>query len=398
MQEYAKVSAEWIAQWPDSPMAWLIRLGAMTAAPDWTKEQLERVGDRYLKLAAEHPIGWTFTPAELRVAQAWVRHGIRLKDSVNMAEESLDQILLGPEEFSDLNAPPNAAEIVKGRQFGFDVGVWDSMSVIVEGASQLKDFDKARRMLGKMQGWLDENQFKKDDATSGYPQFQSLYLQNAGKLAEAEGHRVDAVALYTRAMAISFVHPDVRKRARALWDEQGGTEEGWEIATKRLPAPKPPERSPVGVAREFAAWTKTDMALPEASLRDSLGKTWSVSSLNGKTTFLNVWATWCAPCQEELPQIQKLYELSKERGDFQVMTFSVDENPGELEPFLKANGYTFPVILARRYVESVAAPYTIPQNWIVDGKGMLLEKSVGFDANITDWANVMAERAARIAH
>jgi thiol-disulfide isomerase/thioredoxin len=190
----------------------------------------------------------------------------------------------------------------------------------------------------------------------------------------------------------------LRKHFRALWDEQGGTAEGWEIATKRLPAPKPPERPLVGVAREFAEWTKTDKALPEASLRDSLGKTWSVSSLKGKTTFLNVWATWCGPCREELPQIQRLYELSKERGDFQVMTLSVDENPGELEPFLKANGYTFPVILARRYVESVAGPLLIPQNWIVDGKGTLREESAGFDARITDWAKEMADRAARVAH
>ena len=72
----------------------------------------------------------------------------------------------------------------------------------------------------------------------------------------------------------------------------------------------------------------------------------------------------------------------------------MDENPGELEPFLKSNGYTFPAILARRYVESGAARYTIPQNWIVDGKGMLREKSIGFDGRITDWAKEMAARAA----
>jgi hypothetical protein len=76
----------------------------------------------------------------------------------------------------------------------------------------------------------------------------------------------------------------------------------------------------------------------------------------------------------------------------------VDENPGELEPFLKANGYTFPVILARQYVNSIAAPYMIPQNWIVDGNGTLREKSAGFDAYRTDWAQEMAERAAQLAH
>jgi hypothetical protein len=40
-------------------------------------------------------------------------------------------------------------------------------------------------------------------------------------------------------------------------------------------------------------------------------------------------------------------------------------------------------------VESVAAPLTIPQNWIVDGKGTLREKRLGFDANITGWAEEM---------
>ena len=397
-QEYAKLSAGWIAKWPDSRMAWSIRLSAMTSGPDWTKEELERVGEQCLKFAAKRPLGWTYAPTELRVAQRWVRYGIRLKDSVKMAEESLDQILLGPEELSDLSAPPNAAEIVKGRQYGFDVSVWDAMGVIVDGAAQLKDFDKARRMLGKMQRWLDENQFKKDDATTGYTGFQSRYLQHAGKLAEVEGHKIDAVALYTRAIAISSVNPEERKRIRALWDEQGGTEDGWAIATKRLPAPKPPEQPPLGVAREYAAWTKIDKALPEANLRDPQGKPWAVSNLKGKTTFLNVWATWCPPCLEELPQIQRLYELSQERGDFQVMTFSVDENPGELEPFLTAHGYTFPVILARRYVESVAGQYTIPQNWIVNAEGTLREKSVGFDAGIADWAGKMAQKAGLVAH
>ena len=226
---------------------------------------------------------------------------------------------------------------------------------------------------------------------------QVRYLESAGKLAETEGHRAEAVSLYTKAIATAFdaryVDPKVMKRARALWDEQGGTQDGWEIATTRLPAPnpKPPARTPPRVANGFAAWEKAATALPETSLQDSLGNTWSVSSLKGKTTFLNVWATWCGRCREELPQVQKLYDLSKRRGDFQVLTFSVDENPGELEPFLKENGYTFPVVLARKYVESVVGPYLVPQNW-------LREKSVGFDSKIADWPKDMAARVALIGN
>ena len=81
MREYARLSAEWIAKWPDSPLAWSVRLRAMTAAPDWTREELEQAGEECLKFEAKRPIGWTYVPSGLRVAQAWVRYGIRLKDS-----------------------------------------------------------------------------------------------------------------------------------------------------------------------------------------------------------------------------------------------------------------------------------------------------------------------------
>ena len=80
---------------PDSTITFGISakfIGAMTWAPDWTKEELERVGEQCLKFAAQRPLGWSYVPTGLRVAQAWVRHGIRLKDSVRMAEESLDQV------------------------------------------------------------------------------------------------------------------------------------------------------------------------------------------------------------------------------------------------------------------------------------------------------------------
>ena len=111
-----------------------------------------------------------------------------------------------------------------------------------------------------------------------------------------------------------------------------------------------------------------------------------------------MFATWCAPCRDELPSVQKLYELSKERGGFQVVVMSVDENPGELTPFLAANGYTFPVVRAREYVQSVAGPYTIPQNWIVDGTGTLREKSVGFDPRTADWVDRMGAKTLEFAH
>jgi thiol-disulfide isomerase/thioredoxin len=396
-RKYAEAAREWTSKWPDSSVAWCSRLSAVAGAPGSTREELETVGRRCLTLLdAQPPAPWTFVQPKFAVARQWVRYGVRLKDAVAIAEEALDQILLGPEEPNDLKDAAREEERLKSQQYGFDVSLWDAMATVVDGAIQLQDFKKAEAMLQRMQAWLQANQFKKDDATSGYPSFQARYLQSTARVADAEGHKIDAVALYAKAIAAGFLalaSPDFETHARALWDELGGTSAGWAVATARLPAPRPPEQPPVTVATAFAGWSKVDLPLPDASLQDSLGKPWSVAALKGKITFIAVFATWCVPCRDELPQVQKLYELSRQHDSFRVMALSVDENPGEVRPFLEANGYTFPVILARSYIKRIAGS-AIPQSWIVDPAATLREKSSGFDSALADWPGKMAERIA----
>jgi thiol-disulfide isomerase/thioredoxin len=255
-----------------------------------------------------------------------------------------------------------------------------------------------------MQRWLAQNVSKKDDPTTGYYTFEARSLESAGKLAEAEGHKAEAVALYAKAIAAEprYAEGGLAKRVRALWNEQGGTQEGWDIAIRRLPFPNAPQPVPAPlpiVAPPFDPWQKLYKPLPKATFTNSLGKPWSISNLRGKPAFVNVWATWCEPCRAELPQVQKLYEMSLQRGDFQVITFNVDDNPGVIEPFLKANGYTFPVIaLTQAYVDGITQPPSNPQNWIVDQNATLRERSLGFDSTIADWAKAMAERVAPSSH
>jgi thiol-disulfide isomerase/thioredoxin len=398
MEDLAMAATAWVKEWPTSGLAWQRLLTTLTFRPNWTKEDMEKAGEEALKADKARSIVWTYIPSRLRVAQAWVRHGIRPRDCVAMGESSLDQISLGPEVESDLTAPPNAAEIAALRVFGFDTSVWDAMGVVVEGSVQLRDFGKARRMLTRMQQWLNDNQFKKDDSTSGYMRSEARYLHYAGEVAEAEGHKLDALGLYVRATAGGWRDPGAMEHARALWEEQGGTKEGWDLVVQRLPAPTPkdPSRYMVTAATEFAPWTKAGLALPEMKLRDMTGKIWTVANFQGKTTFVNVWATWCVPCREELPSVQKLYELVKGRPDIQMITLNADQNPGEVQPFLTEHHYTFPVVMARDYLEDFPGSFPIPQNWMVDRAGILQQKSVGFDTNVVDWPKEMLERLSRV--
>ena len=87
----------------------------------------------------------------------------------------------------------------------------------------------------------------------------------------------------------------------------------------------------------------------EMCIRDS-------SDYEGKTVFLNFWATWCGPCKREMPEVQALYEkYGNNEGDVIVLgvanpkseeyPYNQDVTQPEVEQFLEDGGYTFPVVM-----------------------------------------------------
>lgn len=120
--------------------------------------------------------------------------------------------------------------------------------------------------------------------------------------------------------------------------------------------------------------------IPAFELPDLTGKTWRLKDLNGKMLLINVWATWCGPCQAELPHLQKLYEkIIKDRSDLQLLTFNIDEDLGLVAPYMKEKGYTFPVLPAYSTVVTLLDGFAIPQNWIVDERGTWRWRQIGWD-------------------
>ena len=87
-------------------------------------------------------------------------------------------------------------------------------------------------------------------------------------------------------------------------------------------------------------------------LTDQYGNTHKLSDYKGKTVFLNFWATWCSPCREEMPDIQKLYESAETEGEDALVVLGVaapnlgnEKSEEEIKAFLEENGYTYPVLM-----------------------------------------------------
>jgi peroxiredoxin len=88
-------------------------------------------------------------------------------------------------------------------------------------------------------------------------------------------------------------------------------------------------------------------SMPTVEWVDVSGKTWARDQLKGKVVLINFWATWCAPCLEELPSLQTWLEFS--RGtDVLVLTVNVKDPLSRIQTFMSRNGFTFPVVSDRQ--------------------------------------------------
>ncbi len=118
---------------------------------------------------------------------------------------------------------------------------------------------------------------------------------------------------------------------------------------------------------------------PDFVLTDQYGNTHSLADYKGKTVFLNFWATWCGPCRNEMPEIQKIYEetLQEEDSDLVILGiaapgFGQEKSQEEVEAFLEENGYTYPVLMdttGEVFMEYGISAY--PTTFMVDRDGNL---------------------------
>lgn len=134
---------------------------------------------------------------------------------------------------------------------------------------------------------------------------------------------------------------------------------------------------------------------PEIGLVDRAGKQVRIADLKGRVVLVDFWASWCAPCREELPVLEGLYKKHREQG-LVVVGVGLDKDADKLTKFLRGSPLSFPVVhdsagaVAERY-----APPKMPSSYLIDRKGLVRKVHAGFKAS--DKAALEKEIAALLA-
>lgn len=116
---------------------------------------------------------------------------------------------------------------------------------------------------------------------------------------------------------------------------------------------------------------------PDFTLVDLNGKTWTLSELKEQVVLINFWATWCPPCREEMPSMERLYR-SLPRDNFKMLAILNNDDPALAKDFAEKLGLTMPILDDQANMVGPKYGLTgLPETFIVDKQGILREKFIG---------------------
>jgi peroxiredoxin len=136
----------------------------------------------------------------------------------------------------------------------------------------------------------------------------------------------------------------------------------------------------------LALWARdrTPALAPDFAVPDLAGQAVRLSAYRGRVVLVNLWATWCPPCRDEMPSMEQLYQKLKDRG-FVLLAVSQDDGGAAIvKPFVEQMKVTFPVLVdpqgevGRKY-----GVWGFPESFLVDREGRIVDRVIG----PRDWAS-----------
>ncbi|MBP7745622.1 MAG: TlpA family protein disulfide reductase [Phycisphaerae bacterium] len=156
------------------------------------------------------------------------------------------------------------------------------------------------------------------------------------------------------------------------------------LTGRMMPGPGGGGRGLLPVGSEAPGWT----------LRSADGQEVSLGKLRGKVVLLDFWATWCGPCRQAMPALQRLHERYKDKP---VAIFAVNcwERSPQVDPagFLKQSGYTYPVLLNANDVAQAYKVTGIPTFYLIGMDGKILLAFSGVSPDVERQIEALIEQA-----
>ena len=114
------------------------------------------------------------------------------------------------------------------------------------------------------------------------------------------------------------------------------------------------------------------------TLTNMQGEQVSLSQYRGKVVVVNFWATWCPPCREEMPSMERLYRNYKDKG-LVMLAINVDENGKQaVAQFLKRTPHSFPILLdSDNAAQQAYGVFRFPESFIIDRNGIVVKRIIG---------------------